>query len=147
MPASLSVVARRLSFIRETDGPNRGAWVEFVQRFTGNDPGDSWCSSFASLVCDVAYRGKSPIKASAASHVRMSDGIAKGYQVTDPMVDDLFYYVDANGHAHHEGIVMGVNPLTGIAGNTSPDGLSSNGTGVFEHAISAVRTVFVRLPQ
>jgi hypothetical protein len=38
-----------------------------------------------------------------------------------------------------------IAPLTGIAGNTSEDGKSSNGTGVFEHGINA--RVFIHYPR
>lgn len=49
----------------------------------------------------------------------------------------LYLYVNANDHAHHIGFVTSTNPLTGIAGNTSADGTSSNGDGLYEHAIVA----------
>lgn len=144
MKASLSVVARRFAFVRETGGPNDGAWVNFIQRATGNLPGASWCMSFVYLVTDIACRGRSPLKRSGACQAVLDHARANGWVVTAPAVDDLFFYVDAAGHAHHVGIVTALNPLTGIAGNTSEDGRSSNGTGVFEHAINA--TTFVRLP-
>jgi hypothetical protein len=149
MTASLTAVARRLAFIRETAGPNRGAWVSCLQRFCGGVDGDSWCSDFASFVCDVAYHGTPPLRKSGASHVRLAEARAKGFIVMDPHLDDLYFFITAEGHAHHEGIVTGIAPLTGIAGNTSADGLSSNGTGVFEHAltVSPTRIVFVRLPR
>jgi hypothetical protein len=147
---SLTVIARRLAFIRETEGPNRGAWVSMLQRFCHGVDGDSWCSDFASFVCDVAYHGKPPIGKSGASHVRLSEARLKGLVVMEPAVDDLYYFVNAAWHAHHEGIVTDIDPLlTGIAGNTSEDGLSSNGTGVFEHTlrVAPTRIVFVRLPR
>ncbi len=55
----------------------------------------------------------------------------------------------ATGRAHHVGIVTVLDPLTSIAGNTSEDGLSSEGTGVFEHALHVApsRIAFVRLPK
>lgn len=142
-PASLSVIARRLNFIRET-APNDGAWVTFVQRFTGNHPGDSWCASFVSMVLDIAYRGKPPVSRSAWVPSIYSACTSRGFIVKTPAVDDLYFYVNSSGVAHHIGIVTALNPLTGISGNTSEDGTSSNGTGVFEHAISA--QVFARLP-
>jgi hypothetical protein len=149
MTHSLTTIARRLAFIRETEGPNRGAWVEFLQRFCGGQRGDSWCSQFASVVCDIAYHGQSPLRKSGRSMTRLTDARTKGLVVDIPQADDLFYFVHETGHAHHEGIVTDVFPLTGIAGNTSEDGRSSNGTGVFEHALSVSpsRIVFVRLPK
>jgi hypothetical protein len=148
MTASLSVIARRLSFIRETDGENAGSWVDFVQRFTGNVEGDSWCSSFVSLLEDIATKGHPPTKRTASCADKLADARAKGFVVQAPQPDDVFFYVDATGHAHHTGIVTATSPLTGIAGNTSSDGASSNGDGVYEHplTVSPSRIIFVRFP-
>jgi hypothetical protein len=142
---SLSAVARHFLFVRETDGPNRGAFVELFQRFTGNSPGDSWCCSFESWVEDVAYRGHAPTPRTASCAYKLSQATAKGYVVSTPEIDDLYFFIES-GVAHHVGIVTGISPLTGIAANTSPDGLSTNGIGVFEHEIHAHEIVFVRLP-
>ncbi len=147
MPANLSVVMRRWSFVRETDGPNRGYWVEFIQRFTGNEPGDSWCCSLVSLCEDVAYRGKAPSRKTASCMEKLTDCRTKGYVVTTPLPDDLCFSVDATGHAHHIGVVTAIDPLKTIAGNTSEDGLSSNGDGVYEHTVNSTGKIFVRLPQ
>jgi hypothetical protein len=148
--ASPSVVARRFSFVRETDGPNDGTWVSLFQRFTGNRPGDSWCASFVSLVLDIVYRGHVPLRRSASCQSILDECTRKGFVALAgavPQSDDLFFYVNAGG-AHHMGIVTDATPLgtVGIAGNTSSDGASSNGTGVFEHAL-APGTVFARLPR
>jgi hypothetical protein len=146
--ASLTAIARHFLFVREVGAPNDGAWVSFMQRRTGNSPGDSWCASFVCLVLDIAYRSLTPLVRSASCQVLLDDARRHGFVLpagTPPAVDDLFFYVNDEGHAHHVGIVTGVSPLTGIAGNTSEDGRSSNGTGVFEHPINA--SVFVRLPK
>jgi hypothetical protein len=100
------------------------------------------------MVLDIAYRGAMPLAPSAACRVLLAEASAKGWVVEHPQIDDLFFYVDKDGQAHHIGIVSEVRPtgeVIGIAGNTSPDGKSSNGTGVFEHAIG--RSVYVRLPK
>lgn len=141
--SSPSVIARRFDFVRETEGVNRGAWVQMFQRFTGNPPGDAWCASFVSFVLDVAFHGKSPLLKSASCHTLLQFAATHGLVTTTPRVDDLFFYLTSDGIAHHVGIVTGLSPLTGIAGNTSPDGQSVNGIGVFEHAITA--STFVRL--
>lgn len=142
-PASLSVLARRLNFIRET-APNDGAWVSWIQRYTHNQPGDSWCASFVSMLLDIAYRGRSPLVSSAACRVLLAEAARKGWIVTEPAVDDLFFYVK-DGLAHHVGIVSELKEgaVIGIAGNTSPAGTISNGTGVFEHAVKP--QVYVRV--
>ena len=147
MVHSLTAIARRLNFITETEGPNAGAWVNFLQRFCGGQSGESWCCYFISVVEDIAYHGKSPSIRTGSCMVKLKEAKAKGWVVTTPQVDDLYFYVNPAGHAHHIGIVTAVSPaLTGIAGNTSPDGKSSNGIGVFEHGISS-KSVFVRLPK
>lgn len=145
-PASLTAVARHLLFIRETQGPNRGAWVSMLQRFCHGVDGDSWCADFVSFVLDVAYRGASPLTKTGSTVAMLGQARVRGLVVSDPVIDGLFFYVRADGTPHHVGIVTDVAPLVGIAGNTSEDGLSSNGVGVFEHAIGRARTVFVRLP-
>lgn len=148
-PASLTTIARRLNYIRETQGPNRGFWVFWLQNFTGGIEGDSWCSDFASMVCHIAYKANPPLKRSGSSHARLTEARAKGLVVSMPKIDCLYFFIDDNGHAHHEGIVTLTTPLTGIAGNTSEDGLSSNGTGVFEHTLNVEprHVIFVELPQ
>ncbi|MES2341710.1 MAG: hypothetical protein V4597_08530 [Pseudomonadota bacterium] len=148
-PASLVAVARRLAFVRETEGPNRGAWVSMLQRFAGGREGDSWCADFVSFVLDVAHHGQPPVGRTGSCQALLTAGRALGAEVTDPAPEDLFLLVNEAGHAHHCGIVTAASPLAGIAGNTSPDGLSDNGTGVFEHPITAAppRIAFLRLKQ
>lgn len=146
MTGSLTAIARRFAFVRETQGPNVGFWVSKFQRETDNTDGQSWCASFVSFILDVAYKGDSPLKRSGSTQVMLADAKNKHFVTKDPFVDCLFFYVNAVGVPHHIGIVTGINPLIGIAGNTSEDGKSSNGTGVFEHVISESNIVFVRLP-
>lgn len=140
-----ATIARQFRFIRETLGPNRGVWVEAIQRITDSKPGDSWCASFVSAVLWICYQGAPPIPRTASCDVMW--GIAKQYETQVPMVGDVFFRVKADGDAHHVGIVTQVGPLTAIAGNTSEDGKSSNGTGVYEHALKVTpETRFIRLP-
>lgn len=164
MRASLSVVAKRLDFVHETQGQNRGAWVEFLQRFCKGQPGDSWCAYFVTFVLDVACFGKSPLIRSGSCSVLLNDARRLRYIVAVPQVDDLFFFITPEGHAHHVGIVTavvepfidvsGAEPVQvprrvfGIAGNTSSDGRSSNGDGVHDHEllIASNLIVFVRLP-
>lgn len=149
MIASLSAVARRLIFVRETQGPNHGAWVEMLQRRMGGKAGDSWCADFVSFCLEVAYYGHSPIRQSGSTVTMLNDAIAKGFVVTTPQPDDLYFFTNDQGQPHHVGIVTDIAPVTGIAGNTSADGASSNGTGVFEHVlkVNTDRIIFVRLPK
>lgn len=145
MPASLSTIARRFLFVRETEGPNKGYWVNFIQRFTGNAEGDSWCASFVSLVDDIATKGSMRAVKTASANDMLTAAKAKKQIVPTPAVDDLVFTTHPFGYAHHVGIVTNTNPLMAIAGNTSEDGKSDNGTGVFEHPISTVNKVYVRL--
>lgn len=146
--ASAIAVARHLDFVRETQGPNRGAWVEFFQRFCKGQPGDSWCAYLVCFVLDVACFGKPPLIRSGSCAVLLNDCRRLRYIVTVPQLEDLYFFVTPEGHAHHVGIVTGVDPLLGIAGNTSSDGKSSNGDGVYEHALNVPPNliVFARLP-
>jgi hypothetical protein len=130
-------IARLFLFVREAE-QNRGLRVEAIQHWSTGEFGDSWCAEFATMVLDLLFQGESPIpRLSAAQAIR--DVCAKNGQAFQgtPMVGDLYFYVDANDHAHHVGFVTQVSPLMGISGNTSADGTSDNGDGVHEHAITA----------
>ncbi len=145
MSASLSTIARRFDFVRETEGPNKGYWVAFFLHFTGNEEGDSWCASFVS-VCDwIATKGKMRVKKTASTGEMLAIARSRDQVVTTPQVDDLVFSVHPDGTPHHVAIVTGTTPLTAIAGNTSEDGTSSNGDRVAEHVISTTNKVFVRL--
>ncbi len=144
--------ARRWLFVREVGGPNRGFWVEWIQRFTGNASGDSWCASFVSMILAIAFGGKSrsPLTTTATCEDIHQQAKVHGWLTTTPKRGDLYLYLDELGHAHHVGIVTEPDPLDGLAGNTSADGTSVNGDRVAEHAIAAPRTgsiVFVDYPR
>lgn len=143
--ADLVTCARRFSFVRETNGANAGAWVQFMQRLAGGTVGDAWCADFVCLVLAICYYGKRPIANSGSTITLLADCRAKGYVVESPSIGDLCFSVRADGTPHHIAIVTVPSPLTTIAGNTSPDGRSSNGDGVYEHPVAG-RFVFARLP-
>lgn len=143
----LIAVARRGLFIRETEGPNRGVFVEAIQHFCGGVPGSSWCAYVISLVLWIAYRSRPPLKRTGSCAEMLAECRAKGFVVTTPRPGDLVFSVDDNGHAHHVGLVTNTAPLVSVAGNTSQDGLSSDGTGMFEHEISPLRKAFARMPE
>lgn len=146
--SSLVAIARRFNFVREVGGANTGAWVSLFQRFAGGEDGESWCCDFESYVEMIAYRGRAPGMRTGSCQQKLDHARGRGWVVTDPRVEDLYFFINAAGHAHHIGIVTAIGTLTGIAGNTSEDGASSNGTGVFEHTLTVPRSliVFVRLP-
>ena len=150
-PASLTAISRHFYHIRETLGPNRGFFVSMLQRFCHGKDGDAWCADFVSFVLDIAYMGKPPLRKTGSTQEMLSEAKVKGFFTTTPRADDLFFFVREDGTPHHVGIVTDVDSpglsFIGIAGNTSDDGTSSNGTGVFEHAITLTNgVVFVRLP-
>lgn len=97
------------------------------------------------MVLDLAFQGKAPIERQGGAQGVRDVCVANGWATDTPSVGDLYFYVDANDHAHHVGFVSNVDPLTGISGNTSPDGLSDNGDGVHEHGITA--THFAHYPR
>jgi hypothetical protein len=137
-------VARQFLFVHEA-GENRGLRVEAIQHWSAGQFGDSYCCEFATMVLDIAFQGASPVPRLQACQDVYDLAKKNGWVTDSPSIDDLFLYVNDADHAHHIGIVTAVDPLTAVAGNTSPDGTSSEGTGVFEHAI--VATVFVAYPR
>lgn len=136
-------VARQFLFVREA-GPNTGQRVEAIQKWCGGSPGDSWCCEFATMVLDICFQGESPIPRGAVVQDVLDFAGDRGWLTYKPEPGDLFLYTN-NAHAHHIGFVTGVNPMVGIAGNTSEDGTSSNGTGVYEHAIRT--PLFIKYPR
>ena len=140
-------LARLFSFVREAQTPNTGQRVEGIQKWSGGVAGDSWCAHFATMVLDIAFQGKSPIPRTGSCDEIMRLAKERGWLTNVAGKGDLFLYVKDGTDAHHVGIVTETWPvgLRGIAGNTSADGKSSNGTGVFEHEI--VASVFVRYPR
>lgn len=140
-------IFRQFRFVSETLGPNRGVWVEAFQRIGDGQPGDSWCMDILSAVLWICYQGPAPIPRTGSCNEAYSAAKRLGFLVADPQPGDVFFRVrpsaaDAapDSDPHHAGLVTAgwhqANALTcvgTIAGNTTRDGRSSNGTGVFEH--------------
>lgn len=143
---NLVEIARLFLFVREVGKPNSGLWVNIFQRFVGIDDGQSWCAAFVCFVLAIWYEGRNELPFTATGVCQDIYRWAKKYAwiITAPRPGDLYLYVNSADHAHHVGIVTGAGQ--GIAGNTSADGKSDNGTGVFEHALPESGVVFVRLP-
>lgn len=144
---SLLDIARLFRFVREVPD-NKGLRVEAIQHWSGGQSGDSWCCEFATMVLDLYFQGASPIPRQGACQRVYEMARTRGWLVTDPQPGDLYLYVTDADHAHHIGFVTVASPLTGISGNTSEDGTSDNGTGVFEHALTVAPSHirFVRVP-
>jgi hypothetical protein len=110
-------------------GPEIDQWLAFVHQ----PPGASYCAAFAcSMVHDARFAlGIESItfkKSASALHLLELNA---ALITTDPHPGDLVIFDQGHGLGH-VAIVTGQG--TSIAGNTSPDGKSRNGTGVFEHA-------------
>ncbi len=140
-PDDLIRQARAFDYVREVP-ENRGLRVEAIQHWSAGQFGDSWCAEFVWFVLDIVTKGRAPLPRTGSAEVMRA--ATSGWAVSDPQPGDLFFYVNAEGRAHHVGIVTGTNPLMGIAWNTSEAGSSVNGDGVHEHEIHA--SVFARLP-
>jgi hypothetical protein len=144
MKYSPTAIARLFSFVREAS-PNKGQRVEAIQRWGGGEAGDSWCCYFVTLILDICFQGQSPIPRLGACQDVYDLAKTKGWIVTKPQKDDIFLYVNSDDKAHHIGIIT--DGLNGIAGNTSEDGKSVNGTGVFEHKINNSNVKYIRFPR
>lgn len=110
-------------------GPYINDWLAFVNQ----PPGQSYCAAFA---CSVVHEARTDLAMGplqfkkSASALKLLE-INKDLLTTDPQPGDLVIFRHERGLGH-VGIVTA--PGVYISGNTSPDGKSRNGTGVFEHA-------------
>lgn len=139
-------LARLFLFVREA-GQNKGNRVEAIQQWGGGDAGQSWCCWFVTMILDICYHGNAPIPRVGACQTVYELAKSKGWLTTNPVRDDIFLYVNDADHAHHIGIITQAQPLTGIAGNTSADGTSSNGDRVAEHGVGGSHIRFVHYPR
>ena len=144
--------ARNFLFVREVGGANMGLWVGIFQRFVGIEPGQSWCAAFVCFVLAIIVGGKGqlPIPCTGVCEEIHQYAIKHGMVTTTPQPGDLYGFIDDAGRMHHVGFYTGPiagNP-GGIAGNTSADGLSSNGDRVAEHPLNVVprHLVYIALP-
>lgn len=140
-------IARLFSHVREATA-NAGNRVEAIQKWGGGSKGDSWCCWFVTMVLDLAFMGKSPIPRLGSCQEVLELARKNGWTHTQGMRGDLALFLNSEGHAHHIGICIS-DSYKGfcnvIAGNTSPDGASPNGTGVFEH--NTFPSVYVAYPR
>lgn len=141
--------ARRYLFIREAAAQNTGLRVEAIQRWCGGSKGESWCCYFLTFVLDICYQGLSPVPRQGSCDVLWALAKDQGWIVTVPAPGDIFLRVRDSIDAHHTGFVTKVGPNTfwAIAGNTSSNGHSSNGDGVYENEFQyRPDLVYVRIP-
>lgn len=146
------LIARLFLFVREA-GANRGLRVEAIQHWSAGQFGDSWCMEFVTMCLDLAFQGAAPIERQGSCEAVHQIAKAKGWLTDSPSVGDIFLRLHPDtGLAHHTGFVVTVNgdgTYGTIAGNTSEDGLSSNGDRVAEHTLTpAAGTIaFVAYPR
>lgn len=144
-------LARKFHYVRETKEQNSGARVEAIQRWGGGKKGDSWCAFWATMVLDLFFEGESPIPRTGSCDDILKIARENNWLSDIPHVGDLYLYLNSETDAHHVGIVTDVNAAgyIGISGNTSEDGLSSNGDRVAERQLHLKpgKTVFVRYPR
>lgn len=151
MPLSYDpvAIARQFVFVREAQslGQNRGLRVEAIQHWSNGQPGDSWCTEFATMVLDIAFQGEAPIPRQGGCEAVRQLARQNAWIVATPSLGDLVLSINDQGQAHHVGLVTKVDPLMSIAGNTSEDGASSNGDRVAEHVLDPANKVFVHYPR
>ena len=141
-------IARQFLFVREVGGQNCGVWVGAIQRVTGNAPPDPWCASFVAFVLGIAFAGKSPLPRTASCPQLLAVARIQGWLSATPSVGDVFLRLKADdpNYAHHTGFVTRVDPdgtIGQISGNTSADGLSSNGDRVAERDLKAAASTII----
>jgi hypothetical protein len=149
---SIVEIARLFDFVREVSGEqNAGQRVESIQHWGGGEKGQSWCAYMATLWLDLVFKGHAPIPRTGSSDEILERARANGWLSDRPHVGDLYLFLHSPTDAHHVGLVTDVTAtgFRGIAGNTSEDGKSSNGTGVFEHdfQLHPGSIVFVAYPR
>jgi hypothetical protein len=147
---SIVEIARLGKFIRELTHQNDGAWVEAIQRVTGNKKGDAWCASYVSVVLALYYGGPkgNPLPMSASCDVLLEAARKKGWLTGKPTVGDVFLVMKSANDAIHTGFVTGVvkpGLISTIEGNTNDDG-SRDGYGVFERKRITGPLRFIHLP-
>lgn len=134
---TLTEVARLGKFIRELTGQNDGAWVEAIQRVTGNKKGDAWCASYVSVVLALYYGGptKNPLPMTASCDVLLEAARKKGWLSETPKTGSVGLVMASETDAHHTFIVTDVKALSirTIEGNTNGEG-ERDGYGVFERS-------------
>lgn len=142
--------ARNFLFVREVGSANHGLWVGIFQRFVGIDDGQSWCAAFVCFVLAIILGGRDKLP---FTYTGVCEEIHQWAVTHNAIVSleqalpgDLYLYVTSEGHAHHVGILTQTASPAGIAGNTSSDGRSSNGDGVYEHNVATSHLVVVRVP-
>lgn len=110
-------------------GPDIDQWLAYVHQ----PPGQSYCSAYA---CSMVHNARLALGLDnlqfkiSASALHLLD-INAALKTDSPEPGDLVVFDHGKGLGH---VAIITGPGTSIAGNTSPDGKSRQGTGVYEHS-------------
>lgn len=145
-------IARLFRHVREAEKPNTGQRVEAIQTWSGGKPGDSWCAHYVTMVLDLYYGGKSPMPRHGSCDVLLALARHQGWIVEHPLPGDLWFRLADPTDAVHVGFVTAPirdGKFGQISGNTSEDGLSNNGNGVYERDVKYApeKIAFAHLPE
>lgn len=136
-------------WVREATNHNDGAWVEAIQRITGNRRGDAWCASFVAFVLDIAYQGRNPLPRTASCDELFIYCGERGILRAEPEPGDVFLVMKTPIDAVHTGIVraVGRSSVATIEGNSNDDG-SRDGWGVVKRPARKLQGLtFIRVPE
>lgn len=138
-------IARCFKGVREA-GENKGLRVEAIQHYSGGQEGDSWCAEMVWMWMDLSSNQNPIFDRVQSCEVIHQWGIKNNRTSNEPNPGNLVLSINPNTNlAHHVGLITSINPLMSIAGNTSEDGISSNGDGVYEHIISPENKVYISI--
>lgn len=155
-------IARLFLPLREAQalGQNQGQRINAVQLWTSGPSafGESWCDDLCWLVLDLYYEMQCPFPRTASTDVTLAYARDNHLLVDTPEEGDLILSLNSPTDAHHIAIYTGgwapqadgSYRMTTFAGNTSEDGLSSNGDRAAEHGVhfaSRDKFAIVRVPK
>lgn len=128
-------VATALTWVRETQGPNRGEIVNAMLDRVHLPPGQPWCAAFVAWVGWTVLRGDWPLPLVGGCATLGEAARTRGLLRREPATGAVFLlWSDRLNRYRHTGFVTYGPDVDGrwgtVEGNTSPDG-SPEGTGVF----------------
>lgn len=128
-------VATALTWVRETQGPNRGEVVNAMLDRVHLPPGQPWCAAFVGWVGWTVMRGEWPLPLAGGCATLGEAATRGGIIRREPATGAVFLlWSPTLQRFRHTGFVTygpGISGAWGtVEGNTSPDG-SPEGTGVF----------------
>lgn len=106
-------------------GSNRGVWIDTIVAQAGSPPGSPWCG------CAVrAWWRAGPLlvpDGAGEADAWRRFGQAHGMWSPLPAIGSVVCYSGDGVIVHHVGLVISVDPLLTIEGNTALDGYSNDG--------------------